>query len=187
MKMEWIVVLSLRWYYFFFLICLSFTLGVFLSADLKTTFLFFELMSLGSYVWVVQEETPEALDAGKTYLTIAVLGGLVTLMGLFLLQHLTGTLVLSELKAACAAVTDRTALWWAALCVFFGFAAKAGVFPLHIWLPKAHPVAPAPASALLSGVLTKAGIFGILVVTVYLLPGSRSWGVLVLILGFVNR
>ena len=50
----------LRRYYFFFLICLSFTLGVFLSADLKTTFLFFELMSLGSYVWVVQEETPEA-------------------------------------------------------------------------------------------------------------------------------
>ena len=177
---------ALRRYYFFFLICLSFTLGVFLSADLKTTFLFFELMSLGSYVWVVQEETPEALDAGKTYLTIAVLGGLVTLMGLFLLQHLTGTLVLSELKAACAAVTDRTALWWAALCVFFGFAAKAGVFPLHIWLPKAHPVAPAPASALLSGVLTKAGIFGILVVTVYLLPGSRSWGVLVLILGCIT-
>ena len=176
----------LRRYYFFFLICLSFTLGVFLSADLKTTFLFFELMSLGSYVWVVQEETPEALDAGKTYLTIAVLGGLVTLMGLFLLQHLTGTLVLSELKAACAAVTDRTALWWAALCVFFGFAAKAGVFPLHIWLPKAHPVAPAPASALLSGVLTKAGIFGILVVTVYLLPGNRSWGVLVLILGCIT-
>lgn len=71
--------------------------------------------------------------------------------------------MLSALKAACAAVTDRTSLWWAALCVFFGFAAKAGVFPLHIWLPKAHPVAPAPASALLSGVLTKAGIFGILV------------------------
>ena len=97
-------------------------------------------------MWVVQEETPEALEAGKTYLTIAVLGGLVTLMGLFLLQHLTGTLMLSALKAACAAVTDRTALWWAALCVFFGFAAKAGVFPLHIWLPKAHPVArPPPA------------------------------------------
>ena len=176
----------LRRYYFFFLICLSFTLGVFLSADLKTTFLFFELMSLGSYVWVVQEETPEALEAGKTYLTIAVLGGLVTLMGLFLLQHLTGTLVLSELKDACAAVTDRTALWWAALCVFFGFAAKAGVFPLHIWLPKAHPVAPAPASALLSGVLTKAGIFGALIITADLLPGEHRWGVLLLALGAVT-
>ena len=52
-------------------------------------------MSLGSYVWVVQEETEGALAAGKTYLTIAVLGGLVTLMGLLLLHHLTGTLVIS--------------------------------------------------------------------------------------------
>ena len=59
----------LKRYYFFFLICLGFTVGVFLSADLYTTFLFFELMSLSSYVWVVQEETPDAMDAGKTYLT----------------------------------------------------------------------------------------------------------------------
>lgn len=122
----------LRRYYFFFLLCLGFTAGVFLSADLYTTFLFFELMSLGSYVWVVQEETEGALAAGKTYLTIAVLGGLVTLMGLLLLHHLTGTLVISELRAACAAVENRRALWAAALCVLFGFGAKAGVFPLHI-------------------------------------------------------
>ena len=176
----------LRRYHFFFLLCLSFTMGVFLSADLYTTFLFFELMSLSSYAWVVQEESPDALDAGKTYLTIAVLGGLVTLMGLFLLYRLTGTLVIADLPGLCAGVADRSQLWAAALCIFFGFAAKAGVFPLHIWLPKAHPVAPAPASALLSGVLTKAGIFGILVVTVYLLPGNRSWGVLVLILGCIT-
>ena len=176
----------LRRYYFFFLICLSFTLGVFLSADLYTTFLFFELMSLSSYAWVVQEESPDALDAGKTYLTIAVLGGLVTLMGLFLLYRLTGTLVIADLPGLCAGVADRSQLWAAALCIFFGFAAKAGVFPLHIWLPKAHPVAPAPASALLSGVLTKAGIFGALIITADLLPGEHRWGVLLLALGAVT-
>ena len=173
-------------YYFFFLLGLSSTAGVFLSAELYTTFLFFEMMSLGSYVWVVQEETPGAMDAGKTYLTIAVLGGLVTLMGLFILQHLTGTLVIAELRQACAAVENRSALWAAAICIFFGFAAKAGAFPLHIWLPKAHPVAPAPASALLSGVLTKAGIFGVLLITASLLPGEHSWGILVLILGAIT-
>lgn len=140
----------LRRYYFFFLICLSFTLGVFLSADLKTTFLFFELMSLGSYVWVVQEETPEALEAGKTYLTIAVLGGLVTLMGLFLLQHLTGTLVLSELKDACAAVTDRTALWWRLCACSSASPAKRAYSRCTSGCPRPTRLAPAPAAALLS-------------------------------------
>ena len=100
----------LRRYYFFFLICLSFTLGVFLSADLYTTFLFFELMSLSSYAWVVQEESPDALDAGKTYLTIAVLGGLVTLMGLFLLWNAVGTLTISELYEAAKACLSESYL-----------------------------------------------------------------------------
>lgn len=173
-------------YYFFFLLCLGFTLGVFLSYELYTTFLFFELMSLGSYVWVVQEETEGALDAGKTYLTIAVLGGLVTLMGLFLLEDIAGTLLISELGAACAATAERGRLWAAALCIFFGFAAKAGLFPLHIWLPKAHPVAPAPASALLSGVLTKAGLFGVLTITAEILVGEQTWGYLLLALGAIT-
>ena len=175
----------LKRYYFFFLICQGFTAGVFLSADLYTTFLFFELMSLSSYVWVVQEETPNAMDAGKTYLTIAVLGGLVTLMGLFLLYDATGTLVIAELHSA-AADMERGRLWAAGLCILFGFAAKAGLFSLHIWLPKAHPVAPAPASALLSGVLTKAGIFGVLLLTAQVMAGDRSWGMLLLVLGAIT-
>ena len=173
-------------YYFFFLLCLSSTVGVFLSSHLYTTFLFFEMMSLGSYVWVAQEETEGAMDAGKTYLTIAVLGGLVTLMGLFLLQNVTGTLLVPELREACMATAERGKLWAAALCIFFGFAAKAGLFPLHIWLPKAHPVAPAPASALLSGVLTKAGIFGVLTITAQILVGEVAWGNLLTVLGAVT-
>ena len=173
-------------YYFFFLFCLGATAGVFLSADLYTTFMFFEMMSLGSYVWVAQEETDGALSAGRTYLTIAVLGGLVTLMGIFILYHLTGTLDMVQMKEACAAVENRGALWGGAVCLFFGFAAKAGVFPLHIWLPKAHPVAPAPASALLSGVLTKAGIFGAIFITAQVLPGEHAWGILLLVLAAIT-
>ena len=176
----------LKRYYFFFLFVETATLGVFLAADLYTLFLFFELMSLGSYVWVVQEETPDAISAGRTYLTIAVLGGLVTLLGMILLYHLTGTLAIHDLAQACAAATNQKALWWASLCLFFGFAAKAGAFPLHIWLPKAHPVAPAPASALLSGVLTKTGILGALLITSRILPGFENWGNLLLILGAIT-
>ena len=94
------------------------------------------------------------LRAGQTYLAIAVLGGMVMLMGLFLLYHMFGTLEISELRAH-AADADARLLYTAGGCLLVGFGAKAGAFPLHIWLPKAHPVAPAPASALLSGILTK--------------------------------
>ena len=141
-------------YYLFNQITLMATLGVFMSDDLYTTFIFFEIMSLASYPWVAHDENAGAMGAAGTYLAIAVFGGMVTLMGLFLLYHITGTLVIAELHEACAAA-EPGRLWAAAVCILFGFAAKAGLFSLHIWLPKAHPVAPAPASALLSGVLTK--------------------------------
>ena len=123
------------------------TLGVFLSADLLTTFIFFEIMSFASYMWVVQEETKEAMEAGKTYLAIAVLGGMVALMGLFLLYNITGTLMISDLYSAVSVAGKSKMLYISAFCLLFGFGAKAGMFPLHIWLPKAHPVAPAPANS----------------------------------------
>ncbi len=173
-------------YYFFFLLTLGATMGVFLSADLMTTFIFFEIMSFASYMWVVHEQDKEAMAAGKTYLTIAVLGGMVLLMGLFLLYSITGTLVISELFDAVITAGSSTKLYVAAFCMLFGFGAKAGLFPLHIWLPKAHPVAPAPASALLSGVLTKSGIFGMLIITANIMRGDITWGYTILILGAIT-
>lgn len=169
-------------YYLFLLITLGATEGVFLSGDLYTTFVFFEIMSLCSYVWVAQDEKEASLQAGGTYLTVAVLGGLVLLMGLFLLHSETGTLVISELPSAC----EGRDLWPAAVCMLVGFGAKAGAFPLHIWLPKAHPVAPAPASALLSGILTKTGIYGILIISCCMMFGRETWGALMLAAGTVT-
>ena len=169
-------------YYLFQLITLGATEAIFLSADLYTTFVFFEIMSLCSYVWVAQDEKPGSLRAGGTYLTVAVIGGLVMLMGIFLLYHQTGTLMISELPAAC----EGKNLYAAAACMFVGFGAKAGAFPIHIWLPKAHPVAPAPASSLLSGILTKTGIFGILVLSCKMLIHDELWGAFVLLIGVVT-
>ncbi len=173
-------------YYFFFLLTLGATVGVFLSADLITTFVFFEIMSFASYVWVVQEQNKEAMSAGKTYLAIAVMGGMVLLMGLFLLHSITGTLVIRELSAALSAVQKTPRLYIAAFCMLFGFGAKAGLFPLHIWLPRAHPVAPAPASALLSGVLTKTGVFGMLLISANILTEDAVWGYTLLVLGTIT-
>lgn len=173
-------------YYFFYLMTLGATLGVFLSSDLFTTFVFFEIMSFTSYVWVAHDETPEAMRAAETYLGIAVIGGMVMLIGLFILWTKLGTLTISELYAAAQGCESRGALWAAGLCILFGFGAKAGMFPLHVWLPKAHPVAPAPASALLSGILTKAGVFGIIAVSANIFRESRAWGNMLLVLALLT-
>ena len=173
-------------YYFFFLLTQGATVGVFLSADLFTTFVFFEIMSFTSYTWVAHDETPGAMRAAETYLAVAIIGGMVMLMGLFLLWHELGTLTISELYAAAAACPNKGVIWAASICILFGFGAKAGMFPLHIWLPKAHPVAPAPASALLSGILTKSGIFGIIAVSANIFRESTAWGNLILVLGLIT-
>lgn len=173
-------------YYFFFLVTLGATMGVFLSADLITTFIFFEIMSFTSYTWVIQDKNKEAMSAGKTYLTVAVTGGMVCLMGLFLLYNITGTLAIDELHHIFETTEKTVPLYASVFCMLVGFGAKAGLFPLHIWLPKAHPVAPAPASALLSGVLTKTGVFGILIITSRIMFEDEIWGYVLLVSGAIT-
>lgn len=166
-------------YYLFSLLTFGATIGVFLSATLLTLFIFFEIMSFTSYVMVVHDRKPETLKAASTYLTVSVVGGMSILMGLCIFAANSANTPLNTYAA-----------------VFFmlvGFGAKAGAFPLHVWLPKAHPAAPAPASALLSGVLTKTGIYGILMMTATLFGKSGmledrsvSWGNTLLFLGVVT-
>ncbi|MBQ3395334.1 MAG: hypothetical protein IJG55_03270, partial [Synergistaceae bacterium] len=171
-------------YYLYVLMTFGSIMGVFLSGDLYTTFMFFEMMSLFSYVMVVQDETPEAQRAAQTYLAIAIIGGLVTLTGLILLYAQAGTLDIDELAKFRPA--DRGALYISGFLVFVGFAAKAAIFPSHIWLPTAHTAAPAPSSALLSGLLTKSGLFGILVLSSGIFIHDSYWGFMLLILAMIT-
>ena len=181
-------------YYLFYLITLGATLGVFLSDDLYTAFIFFEIMSFTSYTWVAHDEKPGAMKAAGTYLAVAVIGGLVMLMGLLILYYSLGTLKVNELYQAAKLVLDNgewgngttASLFAAGICILFGFGAKAGMFPLHIWLPKAHPVAPAPASALLSGILTKSGVYGVLILSFEIFRGVEEWGCIILVLGVIT-
>ena len=139
-------------------------------------------MSISSYVWVAHDETAPSMRAAATYLAVAIIGGLTLLMGLFLLYNQTGTLLIDELYEACQGKN----VYAACLCMLVGFGAKAGAFPLQIWLPKAHPVAPAPASALLSGILTKTGIFGVLVISCQILLHDAAWGAFILVIGLIT-
>ena len=179
-------------YWSFLAVTYCATMGVFLSDDLFTALVFFELMSLASYVCVIHDEKPATMRAGGVYLAVAVIGGLAALMGVILLYHLTGTLSFGALRDACAPLLagdspeKRKWLYIAGICILVGFGAKAGMFPLHIWLPMAHPVAPAPASALLSGIITKTGVFGLLVLTADVFFHDAAWGLLIAGLGTVT-
>ena len=173
-------------YYFFFLWTLGATEGVMLSGDFMTAFIFFVVLSFTSFTWVIHERTSKAIRAANTYLYIAVIGGLFVFIGILLLKNTVGTLIFSELRDACAGCAEGGKLRIASMCILFGFGAKAGMFPLHVWLPKAHPVAPSPASALLSGMLTKVGIYGILMISFQVMLGDLTFGMLVLILGMIT-
>lgn len=157
-------------YYFFYMMTLSATLGIFVSADLLNLFTFFEIMSFTSYILVIHDEDKYAHEAGNTYIAMAVIGGLVLLMGLFLLYNYTGTLYIELLYDKLYTMGEIKYLVVALIII--GFAVKAGMFPLHIWLPKAYAAAPSPASAILSSVLSKTGVFGIIIVSGIMMRGD---------------
>ena len=175
-------------YYLYWLLTQGALMGVFLAGDLFTLFAFFEMMSFASYVWVAQNETEESLRAAGTYLAIAVIGGMALLAGLLLLRNLLGTLTIGSLRSAVEVLDPAKwgELYTAGALCLVGFGAKAGMFPLHIWLPKAHPVAPAPASALLSGILTKSGVFGALIVCREIFWTDLAWNRVVLVLAVIT-
>lgn len=147
--------------------------GLFFSTDIPQFYTFFAVMTFSAYGLVVHTRTPDAVRAGQLYIGMAVLGEMMVLSGLIWLAHSGGSLLLSDAPAAVAASPHRT---WIIALLLFGFGVKAGLLPVHVWLPLAHPVAPTPASAVLSGAMIKAGLFGWLV----FLPGGvgayPGWG-----------
>ena len=149
----------------FYLIVLGVLIGLDFSANLVTLYVFFEMMTLTSLPLVLHEMTREAVMAGLKYLFYSVAGAFLALFGIF---FLAGTAVTLTFIPGGVAFKDSLAgnegmLLVSVCCVLIGFGTKAGMFPMHGWLPTAHPVAPAPASAVLSGLITKAGVLAILV------------------------
>jgi formate hydrogenlyase subunit 3/multisubunit Na+/H+ antiporter MnhD subunit len=154
------------------------------AGGIFTFALAWELMALTSYFLVLTEhERDEARQAGLWYLAMTHVG-LVLLLPMFLLMAPSpGATTFADLRAGAALLPSgvRSAVFLLALAAF---GSKAGVVPLHVWLPRAHPAAPSHVSALMSGVMIKLGIYGLLRVSVDLLgPGPAWWGGLVLLAG----
>ena len=157
-------------FYMFYLIALGMLMGFGLSGNLMTLYLFLELLTFASIPLVLHSMKREAITAALKYLYYSIAGASLALIGFFFI-HAYGT----TLTFTPGGVLDmhklagrEEQLLFVTLLTIIGFGAKAGMFPLHVWLPVAHPVAPAPASALLSGVITKIGIFAVIRFVYYL-------------------
>lgn len=127
------------------------------AEDIASFYTGFALMTFAAYGLVVHEGSREAQRGGRAYLIMAVLGEGMILAGLLWAAGSVGTLSLGGLREGVAASSQATAM---ATLLWLGFGVKAGVVGLHVWLPLAHPVAPTPASAVLSGAMIKAGLLG---------------------------
>ena len=158
----------------FYLMTLGAMMGVCFAGNLVTLYLFYEIMTLLSVPLVLHIGTRKAFEAAYRYLGFSVAGAALGLLGLFVLQGYCTTDLFTPggVLDALRAGEDRELLLGVFLVMAIGFGCKAGMFPLHAWLPIAHPVAPAPASAVLSGLITKMGVLALIRVVYYLFGWS---------------
>jgi formate hydrogenlyase subunit 3/multisubunit Na+/H+ antiporter MnhD subunit len=158
---------------------------VFLADDAYLFMLAWETMALSSYFLVTTDHAvPEIRRAGFLYLLIAHVGAISILMCFGVMQGGHGDYTFATMRAA------HLDAFWASitfLLALFGFGAKAGILPLHVWLPEAHPAAPSPISAMMSGIMLKTAIYGILRVSFDLLNVQLWWwGAIALTLGLIT-
>ncbi|MGB8694094.1 MAG: hydrogenase 4 subunit B [Steroidobacteraceae bacterium] len=161
------------------LLCLEYhvflaSMGLVLLADDAYAFMVaWEMMALSSYFLVTtQHRIAEIRRAGFIYLLIAHLGAIMILLSFGVMQGGTWQFTFDAMRSA------RLDPGWSTLAfllALFGFGAKAGIVPLHVWLPEAHPAAPSPVSALMSGVMLKTAVYGLLRVSFDLLGESQWW------------
>ena len=148
--------------------------GLVFSGSMVTFYLFYELMTLLSVPMILHNRSKDAIKGGLKYLFYSLFGAYLVLFGLFFLNRFAlslrflpgGTLDLS------AVAENEKLMLVVAFSMILGFSVKAGMFPLHAWLPTAHPVAPAPASAVMSGIIVKMGVLGMIRVVFYLIGGD---------------
>jgi len=155
---------------------------VLLADDAYLFMVAWETMALSSYFLVITDhKVPAIRSAGFLYLLIAHIGAIAILLCFGVLHGGRGDYSFAALRAA-----ELSPMWAtvAFLLAFFGFGAKAGMIPLHAWLPEAHPAAPSPVSALMSGIMLKTAIYGMVRVIYDLIGNVRwEWGIVVLIIG----
>jgi hydrogenase-4 component B len=142
---------------FYFGAAMAGNFGLLISAEVASFYTFFALMTFASYGLVIYNRTPFARQAAKIYLVMAIIGELFLITALYLAVKSAGSMLLADIPPALANDPNGPFIF---LLGLIGFGVKVGAIPLYFWLPLAHPAAPAPASAVLSGAMIKAGLVG---------------------------
>lgn len=161
-------------YWFFAFLMIGSLIGLTTAHELGNFYVFWELMTWTSYFLVVQDQTPKALRAGLVYFVMCAGGAYVMHLGILLTHAQIGSFAFVDIAARIGEVAPTIGIAIVA-CFFVGFAVKTGLVPLQAWLPLAHPVAPASISGPLSGIVTKAGVFG-MVKVLFLVIGLGALG-----------
>ena len=157
-------------YFGFYVLVFGVLYALVFAGNMVTYYLFYEMMTLLSMPLVLHSKSKEAIMGGLKYLFYSLFGAYMVLFGIYFLNKYTLTLNFTAGGALDmqAVVGNEGILLVAAFAMIVGFGVKAGMFPLHAWLPTAHPVAPAPASAVMSGIIVKMGVLGMLRVVFFL-------------------
>ena len=145
--------------------------GLVFAGGMVTFYLFYELMTLLSVPLILHNRSKDAIKGGLKYLFYSLFGAYMVLFGLFFLNRFADSLAFlpGGTLNLDAVAGNETLMLVVSLSMIVGFSVKAGMFPLHAWLPTAHPVAPAPASAVMSGIIVKMGVLGMIRVVYYLI------------------
>jgi proton-translocating NADH-quinone oxidoreductase chain M len=169
-------------YYFFLLLFIGSMNGTVLSGDLFSMFLLWELMTLSAFFLVIFDNTIESIKAGIKYFLMSEVGALCMLVAIIVIHFSEGTVDMETL--ASRGITVSSSLTHILLLLFLlGTGVKAGIIPVHTWLPDAHPAAPSPVSALLSGVMIKVGIYMMIRIFCHIFSLSLSWQFILCALG----
>ncbi|MBP1622520.1 MAG: dehydrogenase (quinone) [Acidobacteria bacterium] len=183
---------SLRRYFFPFPFFTAGMLAVVTTSDWFWFLVFWEVMTLASYFLVIFEsDNKDNLAAGFIYFFMTHLTSAGLMVAVMFLSHRTGSFAFSALPELLnsLAQTSPFGLHLLLLVFFIAFGTKAGMYPFGIWLPAAHPAAPASVSALLSGIMIKIGVYGLLRVFVWMLPvqsAATVWGVIIAAFGVLS-
>jgi len=170
-------------FFLFWLLTWTGNLCVFLTLDAASFYAAYAMMTFSAYGLVIFHRRPEDYRAGRVYLTMAVLGEAFIISGLLLTAREFGNPLLDWGSPGIEELSRSTLASW---LFMVGFAVKMGLIPLHMWLPLAHPQAPVPASAVLSGVILKAGLIGCLRFLPLTEPGFETVGLTLLAAGLAS-